>query len=75
MTQQLSKNIHSAILPARSRIVVENPVLDKTNTLQSLTDDILKEVEERDHQEKTASDAKPELVTSIGKKLKDFHLD
>lgn len=35
MTQQLSKNIHSSILPARSE-VVEKPVLN-TNTLQQLS--------------------------------------
>ena len=37
MTQQLSKNIHSSILPARSEVVekhIHKPVLKKTNTLQ-----------------------------------------
>jgi len=32
VNQQLSKNIHSSILPARSEKVVENPVLNNPNT-------------------------------------------
>lgn len=43
--------------------------MDNTNSIQSLTDDILRSVDEINSSEKVASEAKKELKTELGKAL------
>jgi hypothetical protein len=50
-------------------------MMDSTHTIQSLTDDILKQVEDSEQLEKTAAEAPRELTTPLAAKLLQISTD